>query len=519
MSSGLLEPTHFADIISEPDTARLQLGRPTILTSESVESIAAQTTPEIAFSAAARIAMAQSAECLQIAHLRGDPIYGLTTGFGPFVQFDADQSAVAQGSGLISHLAAGYGKPAAPNVVRAAMILRAHTLAQGCSGVDPAAANALLSLIRAGIVPAVPEIGSVGASGDLIPLSHIARVITGEGEALDPTRDGDTIPAADALASASLSPLALTGRDALAIVNGTSFMAAYAALAVAAAQRLIEHAESLSGWISRQLGARAQALDPRLHLARGHDNQSLSARRIAAEANAFGPYEDTSRPLQEVYSIRCAPQFLGACRDNLDHARRLVEREINGVSDNPVVCSAANPDDIAILHGGNFQGQQIAFAADALNAALVQTAILAERQLDVLCNPEFTGATLLLASNPGATSGFAGAQITATSIIAEMRLHGGPVATSSIPTNGRNQDVVSMGTTAARTALEQTERCAAVLAITAMATAQLNDLRARGRCPGRTTPTPRWMAEFKPLTSDRSLRSDITRIAAHIIKH
>lgn len=526
MPAGIIEAAPFDRAASSRDSGLppLALGRPLRLTCETLELAALHPRLDARFTPPARDLIALSNDALRRAHARGDAIYGLTTGFGPLVKFHADECVTTQGAGLIAHLGAGFGEPAPPPIVRAAMILRAHAIGQGCSGIDPAAADAFLQLLRVGIVPEVPAIGSVGASGDLVPLSFIARVLTGEGRAFTPDHiDNDhrcsapPIPAGDALARAGLTPLHLSGRDALALVNGTSFMAAYAALAIARAQRLIERAESLTGWIYRQLGCREQALDPRLHAARGHDTQARSARAILDEARADGPFDDPSRPLQEVYSLRCAPQILGACRDNLDHARRLVEREINGVNDNPLVCTGSRDEDLAVLHGGNFQGQQVAFAADALNAALVQTAILAERQLDVLCNPEFTAATPLLAHRPGATSGFAGAQITATSIIAEMRLGGGPVATSSIPTNGRNQDIVSMGTTAARAAMAQTDRLAAVLAITAMGCAQLDGLRRSGRCPGRTTPAPAWMPGFDALTDDRPLFEDIARVARSLI--
>lgn len=482
------------------------VGREIRLTCEAVERFAVGQS-HLGFTPEAQQAMAQSAGWLQAAHQRGEPIYGLTTGFGPHVKYCASPNAVAQGAGLIAHLGAGWGRPAGVDVVRATALLRAHTLGLGFSGIDPAAARTLAELVNQQVYPAIPEIGSVGASGDLVPLSHLARVLMGDGWVLG--QGGSTCPAGPVLAAKGISPVELTGRDALALVNGTAFMSAYAALAVARAQRLVERAEAVTGWLYRLLGARSQALDPRLHAVRGHEGQMLSAAEIAREAGRLGPWEDLSRPLQEVYSIRCAPQILGACRENLAYARRIVETEINGVNDNPVVHDG---EPGGVIHGGNFQGQQIAFAADAVNAAAVQAAVLAERQLDVLCNPELSGGPLLLAWQPGATSGFAGAQLTATALVAEMRMHGGPAATSSIPTNGRNQDVVSMGTMTARLALEQTERLAAVLAVTSMAAEQLSFLRHKGRAQGQPTPKPEWMPAFTPLTDDRALRDDIARI-------
>lgn len=516
---GVAIATGHGRTLGDAGTEAVRLGPGLGLSCEQVERCAREDRSRAEFTPAAWEAMERSCTVLARARARGEQIYGLTTGFGPHVRYAASACAGEQGAGLIAHLGAGAGPMAEPGVVLATMLLRAHTLAQGRSGVATEAASALLALCNARIAPQVPCVGSVGASGDLIPLSFVARVLMGEGRATLASEGGRLVPAREALDRAGLAPLALSGRDALAIVNGTSFMAAHAALAIARAQRLIAHAERLTGWIYRVLGARAQALDPRLHAARGHANQCVSAAAIAAEASAHGAWEDTSRPMQEVYSLRCAPQFLGACRDQLDHARVLVEREMAGVSDNPVVWwEGDDPAGEAVLHGGNFQGQQIAFASDACNAALVQAAVLAERQLDVLCNPELSGgAPLLLAWQPGATSGMAGAQITATALVAEMRHHGGPVATSSIPTNGRNQDVVSMGTLAARAALEQTSRLASVLAVLLMGVEQLTFLRARGRASGRVTPRPTWAPMFQPFERDRALHEDIERIAAELL--
>jgi tyrosine ammonia-lyase len=491
------------------------LGRGVILTCEMLERLATSTTPQVIFAPDAHKAMARSRQILDNARERGESIYGLTTGFGPLVKYAADSDANAQGAGLIAHLGAGFGQSADPLIVRASMLLRAHAIGLGMSAIDPAAADALVKLLAAGICPSVPEIGSVGASGDLIPLSHIARVLMGEGEVL---LNGAPCPAAPALAAAGIKPITLSGRDALAIVNGTSFMSAYAALALARAERLVLRAEMISGWIYRLLGSRLQALDERLHKARGHAGQVTSAANIRREATRFDETEDDSRPLQEVYSIRCAPQVLGACRDQLDHARMLIEREINGVNDNPVVWGepeATDFTDASVLHGGNFQGQQISFACDVINTALVQAGVIAERQADVLLNPEFNGGgPLLLAWAPGATSGMAGAQITATSLVAEMRHHALPSACSSIPTNGRNQDVVSMGTMSARAAFGQAERLSGVLAITSLAAAQLDYLRREGRAPGRTTPNPDWMPKFEGLKRDRPLVHDIRKISS-----
>jgi histidine ammonia-lyase/tyrosine ammonia-lyase len=440
----------------------------------------------------------------------GAPVYGLTTGFGPLHEHDAPTDATtAQGHGLIAHLATGSGVLLPPVLVRAMTIARLHSLAQGHSAIRPEAFAAVADLLENDVIPAVPEIGSLGASGDLTPLAHVARVCTGKGRVLAKT--GETTDAPQALSAADLSPTSLDARDALALVNGTALMTGTAALAVARGQRLLERAEALTGWAYRLLGCSLEPLDERLHEVRGHSGQSESAAAIRAEATRHGPAERDERPLQEVYSLRCAPQILGAARDQVAYVRQQVETELNGVTDNPII----DPEGPAALHGGNFQGQQIAFAADALNEALTQVGVLAERQLDVLLSPDQNGeAPPLLAWKPGPTSGLAGAQLTATALVAELRQNAQMAGTSSIPTNGDNQDVVSMGALAARTAHEQTDHLAPILAVLGMALAQLTHLRREERAEGPAVPPPPWMPSVDPVIEDRSLRSEIDTLAA-----
>ncbi|MEM1125582.1 MAG: aromatic amino acid ammonia-lyase [Bacteroidota bacterium] len=480
-------------------------------TADEVEQAA--TDPQARFQLAPAVydRLARSREALETLKEAGTPIYGVTTGFGPFVQYgSAEAGGCAHGSGLIAHLTAGSGALAPPHVVRATMILRTQALTHGYSAVRPEVLQAYLHLLERNIIPAVPEIGSVGASGDLTPLAHIARVLTGEGYVL---YDGERLPARGVLRAAGIEPIELEGRDALALVNGTTFMTAYAALAVAAAERLVARAEALTGWIYRLLGCRAQALHPRLHEARGHAGQQHSAANIREEAARYGDWEDTTRPLQEVYSFRCAPQVLGACRENLAYAHRIVETEMNGVSDNPLIFDGGLDGAPMIAHGGNFQGQQVGFAADALNQALVQVGVLAERQVAALLNPQLNQeAPLLLAWNPGPQSGLAGAQLTSTALVAEMRHHAHPCAIQSISTNGGNQDVVSMGTMAARQAYGQIGRLTHILAVVGIALTQLTHLRTMGRAEGRLTPVPGWMPTVEPLEEDRGLWEDIERV-------
>lgn len=490
----------------------LSFGPDVRLSCTDVETVAVDRSTVVHRTDAASEALRSACDALDA--LRDDdvPIYGVTTGFGPLVDYaSADPDGSSHAEGLLAHLATGSGRWASPPVVRATIAARLQSLAQGHSALDPTVFDALAGLLDAPWVPAVPEIGSLGASGDLTPLAHVARVLTGSGRVVHP--DGSVGPADSALDAIHQTPLALSGRDALALVNGTAFMTAYAALAVARAERLVHRAEQLTGWAYRLLGCPLQALDARLHNARGHTGQVDSARAIRDAATRDGTAASDARPLQEVYSLRCAPQILGAVRDQLDYVRRITVSELNGVNDNPVIVS----DDTgpAALHGGNFQGQQIAFAADALNAALTQVGVLAERQVDVLLTPSQNGgAPPLLAWRPGETSGLAGAQLTATALVAEMRHATTPSATASIPTNQDNQDVVSMGALAARAAYGQTDPLASILAVLGMALAQLTHLREAGRAEGASPPSPPdWMPPVEAIVEDRALHDEIDALA------
>jgi len=486
----------------------LPLGPNTSLSSETLERAAHTDALRVRPTEAAEEALQRARSALDTIRESGATVYGLTTGFGPLHEYASDDpGAPDHGEGLLAHLATGSGDLLGPPLVRAMTAARLQSLAQGHSAVRPSTFEALAALLDADVVPAVPEIGSLGASGDLTPLAHVARVCTGDGRVLD---DGTPVAAGPVLERAGIAPVSLDARDALALVNGTAFMTGAAALALARGRRLVERAEALTGWAYRVLGCSLEALDPRLHEARGHEGQADSADAIRREAARHGPAERPERPLQEVYSLRCAPQILGAARDQLAYVRDVVETELNGVTDNPVT----DPEAPAALHGGNFQGQQVAFAADALNEALTQVGILVERQIDVLLSPDQNEAPPLLAWDPGPTSGLAGAQLTATALVAELRQNAQMAGTTSIPTNDDNQDVVSMGALAARTAYEQTERLSPILGVMGLALAQLTHLQEAGRADGPAPPPPPWMPSVDPVVEDRPLRSEIATLAS-----
>lgn len=495
-----------------PPSEPLSFGPDSDLSCHDLERIAHHPDTPLQLTSSARERLEAARDALSTLRSERRPVYGITTGFGPLHEYETDPNKDHAG-GLIDHLAAGSGNLLSPHVVRAMMAARVQSLAQGYSAITRPALQSVLDLLSENVIPAVPEIGSLGASGDLTPLAHVARVCTGRGRVR--TNNGPTVPADHALADAGLDPVSFDDRDALAVVNGTAFMTGTAALALARANRLLHRAETLTGWIYRLLGCSREALAPTLHAVRGHEGQLASAETIRTEANRNGASPSENRPLQEVYSIRCAPQILGAVRDQLSYVRRMVVRELNGVTDNPVI-DASDPK---ALHGGNFQGQQVGFSADAMNEAVTQVGVLAERQLDVLLSSDQNGgAPPLLAWEPGPTSGLAGAQLTATALVAELRKNATMTATSSIPTNNDNQDVVSMGALAARTAYKQTEHLAPILAVVGMALSQLTALRTDGPAEGAAPRPPAWMPDFEPVVNDRSLRDDIDRIANEWLK-
>ncbi len=508
------------------------------ITIEPYKTLRSEDLAAVAFQEAVLVISDESYSAMQRSHdaltriiERGDAVYGVTTGFGPLVRYEAG-APEEQGISLIAHLGAGYGEPCEPEVVRGAMIARLRTLALGMSGIRPEAAKMYASLLKNGIIAAVPSVGSLGASGDLIPLAHIVRVMTGEGEVLHHEENGTfkRVQAAEELRKRGFKPYSLTSRDALALVNGTSFSAAYLALAVVRSARLIRFAEEITAWMMNVMQCRKNGLNPRLHLAKGHRGQTASAHSILSFLSGAGSFgempsetnleelwnivqerlpEAPERPLQEIYSIRCAPQILGAARDVLRESKRIAEAELNGADDNPLVHAEA----LEILHGGNFMTQHIAFAADSLNSALTQVGNLAERQIEALMNPAVNGGKpLLLATQAGAQSGMAGVQLTATALLAEMRSHSQHYASASLPSNAGNQDIVPLGFQAAREAYHQTERLAAILVAEALCVAQYAALT------GLSIPNPAWMQDFQPLTTDRALREEIEWRTAWMLK-
>ena len=383
-------------------------------------------------------------------------IYGVTTGYGPLACHHVLPGHAAElQRNLIYHLASGVGQPLSAPQTRAVMASRASSLARGFSGIGNAAFDLLLECLNRGVVPVVPEMGTVGASGDLTPLAHIALVLIGEGEAV---LEGTRLPGAAALAAAGLSPVSLGHKEGLALVNGTSAMTGISCLNGVGARSATLFALRLAMLYAELLRAPAEAFDPRFGVARPHPGQRKAHRlltRLAEGSRRLGvmvqppPFLELERAAQDgvlidrtmpqaPYTARCLPQIFGAVLDLVDFHDQCTITELRSATDNPLVFA----EDEAVLHGGNFYGQHVAFAADTLQMAIIKLALHAERSLARLCDPLLNnGLPAFLQGGPiGRNSGFMGAQVTATALVAELRLQALPASIQSIPTNNNNQD-------------------------------------------------------------------------------
>ena len=436
----------------------------------------------------------------------GGAVYGATTGLGPMVIYPGQQDPADQCRNVLGHLGAGQGPELDADVVRAAMLVRLSTLCRAHSGVSVRVVEALAAALRTDFTPAVPRLGSLGASGDLIPLSYVARALQGEGFAFV---DGIRMPSADALRLAGLSPLELDGRDALALVNGTSLTAAAAALTVRSLRTSTRGALRLSALQADLLGSTTAHLEPELLAAFGHPGTAAAGATLRTLMDGGGT--GAGRPLQEPYSIRCTPQLIGAAHDALEYAEKVVTTDLRSVSDNPLFF----PDSDVVAHGGNFFGQPVAFAADLMNIVAVQLGNLAERQLDLLIDPHRNGGLPpMLANVPGCQHGVQGVQLAATAIVASMRRTATPASMQSLPTNWHNQDVIPFGTQAALGALDQARLLRLLHGSLALALRQAAYVSGRKPSSPASTELLGSLAEaVAPIDFDRPLDNEVRKAA------
>ncbi|HEV2291176.1 MAG TPA: histidine ammonia-lyase, partial [Gemmatimonadales bacterium] len=465
---------------------------------------------------AARSALAESRASVERALAGGAAIYGINTGFGKLanVRIGADQLEQLQTNLVRSH-AAGVGASLPADVVRAMMLLRANVLLRPTSGVRPGLVDALLALLNAGIVPAVPEQGSVGASGDLAPLSHIALVLMGEGQVLD---GGAEVDAAPVLRRAGLAPWRFGPKEGLAFLNGTQAQTAILALLVHDADVLWRTAIGAAAMSLEALRGTPTPLDPRIHEARPHEGQRRAAamlRGLLTESVIRESHRDNDPRVQDAYSLRCTPQVLGAVWDALAFARRTAEVELNASTDNPLVFGDE------VLSGGNFHGQPVAQALDFLAITLTTLQALAERRVERLVNPDLSqGLPAFLTADPGLHSGFMMVQITAASLVAESRALAMPASIGSIPTDANQEDFVPMGMAAAFKARRILANAQHVVAAELLCGAQGLELL-KPLTPGRGV--ARLLQAIRapgvgvaPLSADRPPAPDLARLAAMV---
>jgi len=401
--------------------------------------------------------------------------YGITTGFGKFCDtvISREENDLLQHNLIVSH-ACGVGEPLPEETVRAMMLLRVNALAVGNSGIRVSTAEALLGMLNAGVAPVVPEKGSLGSSGDLAPLSHMALVLIGKGEAF---YEGRRVPGSEALAAAGLTPVTLAAKEGLALINGTQCMTAVGALACADALDLAALAEAIAALSLQGLRGIVDAFDPRVHALRGQPGQidSAAALRGLLAGSALATTQGELR-VQDAYALRCVPQVHGASRDAIAYAAEVVARELGAVTDNPIIF----PEDEAILSGGNFHGQPVALAMDFLGIALAELANISERRLERLVNPALSnGLPAFLCVDGGLNSGFMIAQYVAAALVSENKVLAHPASVDSIPSSANQEDHVSMGTIAARKARSILENARSALAIEFLAACQAVDLRGR----------------------------------------
>jgi histidine ammonia-lyase len=491
----------------------------TRLTVADVVQFARNRDSRIELDPGALAALGRTRQVIDQAIARGETMYGINTGFGKLVnvRIDPGQLDALQVNLIRSH-AAGVGDPLSVEAVRAMMLLRANVLIRPTSGVRPALVEALARLANAGVVPVVPAQGSVGASGDLAPLAHLALALIGEGPVVG--TDGSHQPASEALAGAGVEPFRFAPKEGLAFINGTQAQTALLALLVHDALVLWRTAVGAAAMSLEALRGTPTPLDPRIHHARPHRGQVHAAelmRNLLAESEIRESHRVDDDRIQDAYSLRCSPQVLGAVADAIWFAQDVVATELNASTDNPLVF-----DDGDVLSGGNFHGQPVAQALDFLAIALTTLQALAERRVERLVNPDLSqGLPAFLTRDPGLSSGFMMVQITAASLVAESRSLAHPASTGSIPTDANQEDFVPMGMAAAFKAQRILENATRVVAAELLCAAQgleflapLAPGRGVGELHRRIRSGPR---AVPPLGADRPPSPDLELVAQSIL--
>ena len=461
-------------------------------------------------------AVAASAAAVARIVERGDPVYGINTGFGKLAHVRIEQADLAtlQRNIVLSH-AAGVGDPMPIPIARLMMALKLASLARGASGVQPATVQLLEAMLARGLTPLVPAQGSVGASGDLAPLAHMTAAMIGVGTIY---LDGVPRDAAEALAAAGLAPLELGAKEGLALLNGTQFSCAYALAALIEAERLYRSA-LVTGILSTEAAKGTDApFDARVHLLRGHAGQIETAaalRDLMADSAIRASHRVDDARVQDPYCLRCQPQVMGAVLDLLRQAAITLLTEANGVSDNPLIFA----DTDEALSGGNFHAEPVAFAADMIAIALCEIGSLSERRIAMLVDPALSGLPAFLTPRPGLNSGFMIPQVTAAALVSENKQRATPASVDSIPTSANQEDHVSMAAHGSRRLMAMAANVDSVLGIELLAGAQGCDFLLPLRSSAPIEAVRALLRERVPtLTEDRHMAPDMA-LATTLVAH
>ncbi len=493
------------------------------LTLAEIEAVALAGR-KVAIAPAALERVAASRALIEEILAAGQTVYGVNTGFGKLSDVRIPPGSLAQlQTNLVRSHAAGVGRPLSEPEVRAMLLLRANVLAKGFSGTRSALLELLVGMVNAGVHPVVPEKGSVGASGDLAPLAHLALVATGEGEAF---HHGERLAGREALRRAGLQPIQLAAKEGLALLNGTQAMNAVGALAVARAQRLARLADLAGAMSLEALMGTPAAFDERIHQARPHAGQIAAAEhlmRLLRGSEIRESHREHDSRVQDAYCLRCMPQVHGAVRGALAHVTAVLETEAGSATDNPLVfpeisSKTLNRGADGVVSGGNFHGAPLAYALDYAAIVVTDLAGITERRIDRLLNPDINeGLPAFLSPDPGLSSGFMIAQIVAAALINECQVLAHPSSTGNIPTDGGKEDHVSMGMTGAVKLRQIVENAERVLGIELMCAAQGLEFRRPLKSSMEVERAHDAVRAVVPkLEEDRVLSTDIDAMAAAI---
>ncbi|KAB1191160.1 MULTISPECIES: histidine ammonia-lyase [Haloferax] len=492
------------------------------LTPEDVAAVARDDAP-VEIDAEARERMRESRARVESVLDSGEPVYGVNTGFGHLVETHIDRKDIERlQTNLVRSHSAGAGRELTRPEVRSMMVTRVNTLAKGYSGIRPAVVELLVSMLNEGVHPAVRSRGSLGASGDLAPLAHMALVLIGEGEA---HVGGDRLPGADALAAVGLEPVTLKSKEGLALINGTQLTVGLASLFVVDAERIVDAADAAGALTTEVTMGTTANCDPAVHEVRPHAGQQESAaaiRRLTEGSTVLESHKDCER-VQDAYSIRCLPQVNGAVRDAVGHLREAVDIELNSVTDNPLVFPAGSVDErapgtdvAAVVSAGNFHGEPLALRLDYAAGALTELAAISERRTDRMLNPDVQEPYLppFLTEHSGLRSGYMIAQYTAAALLNECRSFGRP-SLDSTPVSGGQEDHVSMSGQSALNARVVAANVATIVGVELLCGAQAAEFLEAGLELGRGTGAVRdaIRSVVPPLNDDRPLDGELEDVS------